>query len=267
MRRLLRIYRALLKAAWLRALEYRAQMILWILSSIFPLVMMAVWLALVDEAGSIQGWDKTDFISYYVAVTVVRHLTSAWLIWDWDENIRLGNLSFKLLKPVDPLHQLVGQEMLGWKVLVVAVVVPIAAFIALGTSLVSYSADPLHWAAFLVSIVLALLLNIFFYSLFGVFSFWRTQSRNLYILVFGVGQFLSGFIAPLALFPAEFQNVASLLPFRALVGLPVEILMGRLTPSEIGFGLVVTAIWVILFFVGYRILWYRGLRRYEAVGA
>ena len=42
MPRLLRIYGALMRASWTKALEYRAQVVLWVISGIFPLVMMAV---------------------------------------------------------------------------------------------------------------------------------------------------------------------------------------------------------------------------------
>jgi ABC-2 type transport system permease protein len=98
-------------------------------------------------------------------------------------------------------------------------------------------------------------------------GFWTTQSKNFYSLVYGVGQFLSGFIAPLALFPGVFQSIADLLPFRSALGLPIEILMGRLTFDQITAGLIITLVWTVAMFVLYRVLWQRGLKRYEAVGA
>jgi len=202
-----------------------------------------------------------------VAVVFTRHLVSAWLIWDWDRSIRTGDLSFKLLKPLDPLHQLIGIETLGWKFLVVLVVFPIAAVFLAASSLVRYSTNPFHWATYLLSIVLALLLNISLDSVVGVLSFWTTQSRNLSGLVTGIGTFLGGWVAPLALFPAEFQNVANVLPFRQALALPIEILMGRLTPEAIGFGMFMQVIWIAVLFAAYRMLWHRGLRRYDAVGA
>lgn len=265
--KLLRVYRVLLRAAWLRALEYRAQLILWLLSSVFPLVMMAVWLALVDQAGAINGWGQSDFISYYVATTLVSQLTSAYLVWTWDENIRTGSLSMKLLKPVDPAHQMIGLELMGWKMLVALIIGPIVIMLALLSPSVNYTTNPLFLLAFVATVTLAGLMNVALACLFGVIAFWTTQSRNLYNLVFGVGQFLAGFIAPLAMFPEGIQQIARVLPFRSTLGLPVEILMGRLSLSEIGIGLAVTMLWGVLFFILYRALWPYALRRYEAVGA
>jgi ABC-2 type transport system permease protein len=110
-------------------------------------------------------------------------------------------------------------------------------------------------------------MNVFLSSFFGMLAFWITTSRNLFSLVYGVGQFLSGYIAPMALFPAEVQNVARLLPFRSYLGLPVETLLGRLTAAEVLEGLGVTLVWTVIFFLLYRWLWFKGLRRYEGVGA
>ncbi len=264
---IVRVYAALLRAAWLRALEYRAQLILWLVASIFPLVMMAVWLTLVNEVGVIQGWTQADFVSYYIASTIVSQMTAVWVSWDWDEGIRTGSLSVKLLKPLNPIHDYFVLETLGWKLLIAAIIVPPIVVISWLSPDVTFGASLAEFIAFIVCCLLAILFNLFFATCFGLLAFWTTQSRNFFGLMAGFGHFLSGFIAPLPMFPDEFQTVAALLPFRSTLGLPVEILMGRLTWQEIGSGLLITAVWALIFFVLYRFLWRHGLKRYEAVGA
>ncbi len=267
MRDLMHIYRVLLRTAWVTVLEYRAQAVLWLISSIFPLVMMVVWLAVVDEAGPLAGgWGSTDFISYYVGAALVYQLTGAWVVWDWDEDIRTGKLSIKLLKPLDPFHHLLSGE-LGWKILILIFFVPIMIIIAGLTHAITYPIALDMFVAFVLSVAGGFVLAMLMASAFGVLAFWSTQARNLYQLWFGVGQFLSGWIAPLALFPENFRQIASQLPFRSTLGLPMEILMGRLTWPEIGFGFGVTLVWCLIFLIIYRVLWRLGLRRYEAVGA
>ena len=265
-RALARAYRALLKTAWATALEYRAQALLWILSFLFPLVMMVVWLAIVDEAGPAAGWDRADFVSYYVGVAMVNHLTFAWVVWNWDEDIRTGQLSTKLLKPLDPFHHLLSEQ-LGWKLFILLVIFPVVAVIAWLSPTISYPLTPGRTAACVLSVVAGFALSMLMGSTFGVLAFWSTQTHNLYSLWIGVGQFLSGWIAPLPLFPASIRRVAYLLPFRSALGFPVGILMGQLTWSEIGFGFAVTGGWILVFLILYRVLWRLGLRRYEAVGA
>jgi ABC-2 type transport system permease protein len=266
MRKLMRVYAALLRTAWATMLEYRAQAILWILSFVFPLVMMNVWLAVIDEAGPLVGWGRGDFISYYIAATVVNYLTSAWMVWDWDEHIRTGSLSMKLLYPVDPFHQLLNWE-LGWKLFMLLTLVPLVSMIAWLSPAIDY---PLTWdraMAVGLSVIAGFALNVGMSCAFAMLSFWSTQTNNLFQLWSGLGQFFSGWIAPLALFPEAFRQFASLLPFRYTLSFPLEILMGQLAWPEMASGFLVTGGWGVLFFAAYRALWRLGIRRYEAVGA
>jgi ABC-2 type transport system permease protein len=263
---LLRVYRALLRTAWEYVLEYRAQALLWILSGIFPLVMMVVWLALVDEAGPISGWGRDDFLAYYIGAAVVYELTFSWTAWEWDEDIRTGNLSVKLLKPLDPIHHLLSQQ-LAWKIFILLFVVPIVILVAWLSPAIAYPLSAGRAAAFALAVAAGFTLSNVMSSAFAMLSFWSTLSGNVYGLWIGVGQFLAGWIAPLALFPAGVRLFASWLPFRSTLGFPVEILTGQLSWPEMGFGFAVTAGWILFFLAVYRHLWRLGLRRYEAVGA
>lgn len=264
--RLLRIYWAMVKASWETSLEYRAQIVIWLLTWLFPLIMMVVWLAVVGQVGPAAGWDKSDFVSYYVAAAVVNYLTVAWILWDWDQDIRMGTLSVKLLKPLDPFHHYLTNQ-IGQKLFFAVVLVPLFVVVAALVPAIHYPLTPARLAAFLLSVILGFGLNMLMASAMAVLAFWTTQARNLYLLWNGVGQFLSGWIAPLPLFPTAFQQVANVLPFRSLLGFPIEVLMGKLSWSDVGLGFAVTLAWMLFFGIVYRVLWHVGLRRYEAVGA
>jgi ABC-2 type transport system permease protein len=256
----------MLRASWAKALEYRAQVVLWVISGIFPLVMMAVWLAVVNEAGPISGWGRVDFISYYVGAAVVHQFTGSWVLWDWDDDIRLGSLSFKLLKPLDPVHHFLT-DMLGFKLFVLAVLVPLAGIIAWLSPDITYAITPARALLAALACLSGLAVATLMATAFAMISFWSTQSSNVFSLVYGVGQFMSGWIVPLALFPPGLRQIAYWLPYRSTLSFPLEILLGRATPPEIAFGFAVTALWITIFLVIYRLLWRLGLRRYEAVGA
>ena len=265
-RRFWRVYRALLRAAWARTLEYRAQLVLWLLSSIFPLVMMVAWLAVIAEAGPISGWGESDFLSYYVASTLVYQTTFSWTIWQWDEDIRTGDLSAKLLKPVDPVHHFLSQQ-IGAKLLTLLVLVPLVVLAAWLSPQINYPVTAGRLAAFCLAVAAGYAVNAMMSTAFGMLAFWTTQSSNLFSLWWGIGSFLSGWIAPLALFPSVFRQIAGWLPFRSGLGFPLEILTGQLHGAQILSGFAVTAAWLVLFWWIYRTLWHRGLKNYEAVGA
>jgi len=266
MLRLARTYRALIHASWGRALEYRAQAVLWLLTGMFPLVMLAVWLAVVAEAGPLTGWGQSDFISYYVGAMLVYQLTGAWVLWDWDDDIRLGTLSLKLLKPLDPWHHFVS-DTLGWKLFAVVVFVPLISAVAMLSPVIQFPLTPLRLVLFALACLGGLSISLTMATAFAMISFWSTQSANAYSLVYGIGQFMSGWIAPLALFPAGVRQIADWLPFRSTLSFPLEILLGRASPDDMVFGFALTLAWIAIFLVIYRVLWRLGLRRYEAVGA
>jgi len=228
--------------------------------------MMVVWLAVVDEAGPITGWGRADFISYYVAAAMVYEATASWTLWDWDDDIRTGKLSVKLLKPLDPIHSILSSQF-GWKFIILLIVVPVVAVLAWLSPAIQYTRNPAMLAAFGLSVIAGFAVNFTMSSAFAMIAFWSTQSSNVYSFWYGVGQFLSGWIAPLALFPPAIRLIAYWLPFRSTLGFPIEILMGQLHWPAIWSGFAISLAWIMVFLVVYRFLWRRGLRRYEAVGA
>ena len=260
----IKVYPALLRAYWARALEYRGQIIIWILSSILPLIMMMVWLTISGQ-GPVAGYDSTGFISYFLMVTFMRRLTGAWIIWDMDSDIRMGTLSPQLLKPIHPIHHLFTRVLASKPLQAVLVGPPIAiAAILLGARY------DLSIASLLLTVLAAfgaLLIEFFAQAIIGTTAFWITQSTSLAEAWFLVRALLSGWIVPIDLFPPAITGALMWLPFRYCLSFPIEITLGRLSFAQIGLGLAVQYAWAAGFFILYRMLWRRGLRHYGAVGA
>lgn len=262
---LLVAYRGLLRVGVATALAYRVRLGVSILTSLFPLVLMAVWLTLVDEVGPAQDWGREDFASYYVAAALLFHLTNSYVTWLWDADLRSGDLNYKLLKPVAPAHTYLTLE-LGLRVVTLAAMVPFLAVVTLTVDAVRYTASPVRLLGVLAAVALGYLLSCAMASCFAMLGFWSTQAGNVYALWWGAGAFLSGFISPLSLFPGWLQAAAQVLPFRNAVGFPIELLLGRLDGGAALFGFAVGAAWLAAFALAYRALWRRGLRHYQAVG-
>ena len=259
------VYRALLRAHVGVGLAHRARLTVWILSSLFPLLLMAVWLAVVDEVGPAAGWGRTDFVSYYAAAALLYHTTQSFLIWAWDDDLRSGNLSFKLLKPIDPFHQYLTQEF-GFRVVVIAVLVPVLVILTLIVPDLTYQISPFKWTLVVVAAASGFFLNVMMSMAFATVGFRTTRSGHIYSLWWGAGAFLSGWIAPLALMPAPVAAAGQFLPFRSSMGFPLEILLDRLGPADIAFGFTITLAWIGVFTVLYRLGWRSGIKKFQAVG-
>jgi ABC-2 type transport system permease protein len=264
MRRFWRIYRVLLRREMNLVLVYRAQMVIWLLTGVLPLIMLAAWLSL-GAGGPVGSFTPTDFIAYYLAAIFVRQLTGVWIVWDLDYQIRQGEFSTLLLRPIDPIHQFAARG-LGGKWLRFLMLAPV-----LGTAMivtgVRYPVDPLTLIAFVLAMFGAWLLSFFIQYINGLLAFWITQAVAVFDLWFGLWTILSGYLIPLELLPSAVRQAAYWLPFRYQLAVPLEIIMGRAQGVELWRSLALQALWIAVMFGVCRILWWRGIKKYSAVGA
>lgn len=256
---------ALVKTEVAVAVEYRARILIWVLSSVFPLLMLAVWLSVEQTAGDRLPWSRTSLIGYYVAAAVVYQLTSSFLTWVWDEDMRSGALSFRLLRPMHPFFQYLAREV-GFRVVMAGFLVPSLVAVTLAWDDLTYRLTPASGILVVVAVASGFLLNVLMSMTFATAAFWSTQMANLYSLWWGAGAFLSGWIAPTELLPAPVRAAAYVLPFRSSMGLPLDILVGHSSTADTAVGLLVTAIWFLIFAIVFTRMWRAGLRHYQAVG-
>ncbi|MBI3942017.1 MAG: ABC-2 family transporter protein [Chloroflexi bacterium] len=258
--------RVILRVYWSLALEYRAETLIWMMTSILPLFMLAVW-STVSQQGAVGGYTQAGFVAYYIATLFVRQVVGVWIIWDMDYDIRYGELSPKLLKPLDPAIYWIAGNIMS-KPVRLLILLPLLT--AVGWSLppeVAYRTDLLTLLAFLLSLLGAWGLAFFIQYSMGLLSFWMTQVLALNDLWFGVWSLFSGYLIPLDLLPPAIRVSATILPFRYMLSLPVEILLGKVAGVELVRLLLVQAAWLVVGWVVSRLLWRAGLRRYSAVGA
>jgi ABC-2 type transport system permease protein len=258
-------YAALLRRAMGLMLEYRASIVIWMLTGVMPLVMLAVWFAL-SEDGPIAGYAQNDFVSYYLLLTLTRQLTNVWVIWELDYEIRHGDLSIKLLHPINPIHEYIASH-LADKVFRLWVLLPLAVLAWLIFPTIHYDVTPLTLTLFLLTLAVAWLLRFLSQYCFGILAFWISEAITLNEIWFAGMLMLGGVVAPLDLFPAPVAAIANYLPFRFMLSFPVEMMLGRMTPTDVVTGLFVMCGWLAFFTLLYRWLWHKGIRQFSAFGA
>ena len=157
MRRTLRATPTLLRVGLAEAVAYRAEFLVWLLSTNMPLVMLALWSAVARD-GPVGRFTQADFAAYYLAALVVRLLTGAWVVWELNFEIRQGTLAFRLLRPLHPLVAYAAENVAAMPVrLAVSLPVALVALTLLGEHHVTR--DPLLLAIFPVSVFAAWLIT------------------------------------------------------------------------------------------------------------
>jgi ABC-2 type transport system permease protein len=259
-------YAALIRAAWLVDLQYRAAIALWLLWGILePLISLGIWWSIAG-GGDVQGYDRADFARYFFGVTLVNQLTLAWDFWYIDRWIREGEMNYRLARPIAPVHEAIADN-LAYKARVATIVLVAWLLAAAVWPPVRLPVEPGRWLLALLAIVLAAGIRFLNGYATGLLAFWTTRASAVMELQFGVSLFLSGRVAPLALLPPAVGAVAGVLWFPYVLAFPVEVLTGGVTTlGAYARGFAGQVVWLALWWAACRALWQRGLKQYGAVG-
>jgi ABC-2 type transport system permease protein len=265
LRRAWRAFPTLLRVGIAESVAYRAEFLVWLLTTTLPLVMLALWTA-VARTGSIGGYSSADFVAYYLAAFVVRQLTGVWVAWDMNRDIKEGTISMRLLRPLHPLYAYAAENLAVLPLrLLISLPVALGALWIAGRDHVTH--DPAMLGLFALATFGGWLLSFGIMSIIGALAFYIDSTVLVFEIWFGLFSLCSGYLIPLALFPAWLRGPMAYLPFRPMLGLPVEILVGRLGRGEALAGIGLEWAYVVLSLAVGLWVFQRGTLRYQAFGA
>lgn len=247
-------------------LQYRASVFLWTLWSLAgPIIHLAVWSSIAQAEGSVGGYDRGGLVAYFIVQSMVYHVTSAWQVYEFGYLIRTGTLSAQLLRPFDPVHYIVSNNV-SFKLINLVWLIPI------WTAMVIYFRpavvlSPVQTGMALLTLAMAAVLTFLWVHCWAMVAFWTVRADSFFNLAEAFAFLVGGGIAPLALLPDVLQRLSSGLPFYYMLGFPIEVAIGAVPLNQAGRGFLIGCLWIAIFFGIYRGLWRLGLKRYGAVGA
>lgn len=243
-------------------LAWRTEFLLWLMTLTMPLIMLAFWRA-VTKDGAFGGYTTSDITAYFLGVLAVVLITECNLVWNLNEDQRTGELSYWLLKPAHPLvnYAAITLAELPARLLIALPVVVGVFMLSAGAPSTAF-----RLTSFCVALLLGLGINQAVQVIIGSLGFWIDRSLMVFKLYESVGSVMSGYLIPLTFLPVAIAGVAAYLPYRFVLSLPVELLLGKHGATaafywlEVQFamfvGLNALALWV----------WKVGVRRYAAFG-
>jgi ABC-2 type transport system permease protein len=203
-------------------------------------------------------------VAYYLILIVVNQLTYSQTNWTVGDVIRTGGMNALLLRPMSPFFEAVATQVSG--------IVVYSAFVLPVTTILALVLRPeLHVqardvVAFLPALVLAGLLRFFWGYWLALLAFWATRADALLALQDALVFLLAGQVAPTVMLPRVLRTASEVLPFRYMLGFPVEVVTGQLGPAEVWRGFALQVTWLAIALTLFVVLWRRGVRRYSAVG-
>lgn len=228
-----------------------------------PLVYLFVWTTAAGQ-GTIGGFDGNDFIVYYLCLIVVNQFTypiSNWIIGD---AIRYGSFSAWLLRPVPAIYEAIAND-IATKMICMPFVLAVVAVLGLILR-PSFATSLPTILMFLGALALAQALRFLAAYVLALFAFWSNRADALLGLNDSLLFLLAGQVAPTTLLPGVLQRIATVLPYRYMLGFPIEILTGQLSQTQIVIGFGWQASWLLGVVFLHQLVWRRGLRQYAAIG-
>jgi ABC-2 type transport system permease protein len=262
--RTLRALPTLLRVGVAETVAYRAEFLVWILTTTLPLVMLGLWSSVAAEA-PFRGYTSASFTAYYLSTLIVRNLTGSWVAWQISEEIRMGAMSMRLLRPLHPFVAFASSHLAAVPFRTV-VAMPIAVILLLSSGATALTSEPLQLVLIAPSLILAWLITFNVMFMIGAIGFFVTKTMALLNMYFGLFSLFSGYLLPIDLLPWTLRKLAEVMPFRFMLSAPVELMTVRLDVEQVTAILGGQLAWALITLLLSLAVWDRGIKRFEAVG-
>ena len=229
-----------------------------------------VWRAIYagkETDSTVAGYSLAGMTSYYLLVTLVDMCTAVNEDdWQIAGDIKDGNISQFLLKPIDYLSYRLCLYGAGRIIYTTVALLPVGLFVFVQREFFVLPADGIALACFLVSLTMTALLQFLMSFTMALLAFWVLEVSTFIFIAFAFEYIAGGHLFPLDILPPAVAQLLAFTPFPYQMFFPVSVYLGRVSGTELWHGLAIQFFWVAAFYGLARFAWSRGVRRYTAVG-
>jgi len=251
-------------------LAYRVNFLARALFGLIPLTaMLYLWRTIYEGKGGaeVAGFSLAQMLSYYLVVQIVDALTAVNEDdWQIATDIKDGNISQFLLKPVNYLWYRLCLFISGRLTYIAVAAIPLGLFIGWHHENFVLPQSFADLALFLCALVLTALLQFLMAYAMALLAFWMQEVSTFIFILYAFEYLASGHLFPLDVLPAGLREVLAYTPFPSQLYFPVSIYIGKAQGDALWFGFAMQAAWVLITYGVARLVWAKGLRKYSAVG-
>jgi ABC-2 type transport system permease protein len=258
------------KLVWIERMAYRINFLMEVISAILSsLIMVFLWMAIYRSAGRevIGGYSVEQMVTYLLGGGLINSfiLTTAENP-ETSQNIQDGTLSTLLVKPVTSYGIWFARD-LGSKafLFLLGLAGYFIVFFFMKDYLLGF-AGLIPLSFFLLSLILAALLQFFLFEALSLLSFWVENTYGMRFTMRVIMEVLGGAIIPISFFPHLLEKIFLSLPFQFLIYIPMKIYLGKIPMSQVPLEMVKEVGWIVGLAVINGVLWKRGVRQYVSMG-
>lgn len=247
---------------WSTLLQYRANIVLWLISEIMPpLIAMIIWYRVAQAAP--EQARPSDILAYYIFVIVVSLVTQAWTGFFLAREILDGQIAQDLMRPLSLFWRHIMNHLAEKLLKLIFPVIIVSVFLIFWPSILFPTPPSLSQILlFFASLLLATVLSFMISACLGLLAFWLENAYQILRFKDLLEELGSGRLIPFALLPPATYTLLSLLPFRHTVSVPIEILLGQIQGHRALLFLGYQLAWIMALVLLASWEWKRGLKRY-----
>lgn len=231
------------------------------------LILYIVWKSIFISLNinSLNGFTFNELFSYYFIIKLINYSTGyfnglSYTIWS---DITKGTISKFLCRPINYIKYNLSYG-IGFIVHNLIVCIPI---LIIGSYLLEIKhLSILSIICFIISFILALLITFYLYFFIGILTFWTESIFGIRDLIINIGLIFSGSLVPLEFLPNFIGKCGNILPFNSMLYVPTSIYLNKIDNIIMYKSIGIQIIWAIILYVIVKIVWSKGVRRFEAQG-
>ncbi|MGH3935601.1 MAG: ABC transporter permease [Pseudonocardiaceae bacterium] len=220
---MLACYLRLIRAGFRRYSTYRHAVVAGLATNIvFGFMRCAVLLTVFAGSAQVAGYDPSRTVTF---VWIGQGLIAVVLIWgntDFGERVRNGDIAVDLLRPMDLQTALLAED-LGRASFALLTRFTIPLLIGLAFFDLTLPGSAIRWAAFGLSVLLAILVSFALRFLLHLVAFWLLDWRGVLALHGAISSVLAGLVIPIAFFPGWARTAIWATPFPAILQAPIDV--------------------------------------------
>ncbi|MFC1711362.1 ABC transporter permease [Patescibacteria group bacterium] len=263
-------YLTIFKISWQNTFVYRLSFLIWRLESVILFfVTYLFWFSVYRFNQEVGNYNEQTMLTYIIGSAFLRALVLQSKNADISGEIGTGSISSAFLKPISYFGLWFSRDLSAKALNLIFFVFEFGLIILFFQPTLFIQTNILNVLAFLLFSFLGLITYFYLSLLISLTTFWYPEhngwpARFLFSVV--IDYFLSGGLLPLDVLPKTIFSILKLLPSTYIRFFPIQIYLGRVENSDILLGFLVSLFWLFVLRYVVKIIWSKGIKRYDALG-
>lgn len=246
---------------------FKINFVLWRFRVVIGVLMLYfLWSTVFLKDSVLFGYERSQMLSYILLVSFLRSFVLSSRSIDVAGEIREGELTNFLLRPVSYIGWWWSRDLADKAVNIGFATTEILLLYFLFRPEIVVQKDPLVLFVTITVAIASLILFFYLSFLISLSAFWIAEAWGIRFMTMIIVEFFAGGYFPLDILPAPIFKILQFTPFPYLLYFPAKVYLGQLPLAEVLTGFAILVGWIVFIILGTRSVLARGLKIYGGEG-